>query len=327
MILNFLSFPVLDEIDSFKKASAVTTQPAIYSKFLLTELVVTLQNFLMNNDMLESLTLEGLPLRGNFVKPLLVGLAHNSSIKTLSFARSNLQDEACIDLCTSLKHMMNIETLNFSGCSLGINGAEAIASVIKFHKIERFSEAWQQSLRYQNAKAESLQGLRNVYLNNNPMVGDAGLQKITEVLSEDVWVKNIEMQNCGLTEVGANRIIQCLDYNKTILSFNISGNSDVPDHLCRHINMNLGGSDNESSDSYDSNTLATGGFCKKKVFETMKFLEDQLVLEVLRRKQLEQMCNKLQDQLMDTQNKQGAFHVPDGFQLVHNDTIERLLKE
>lgn len=285
----------------------------------------------MNTDMLESLTLEGLPLQGHFIKHLVVGLSHNSSIKTLSFARSNLQDEACIDLCTSLKHMMNIETLNFSGCSLGVNGAEAIASVMKFHKIERFSEAWQQSLRYQNVKAESLQGLRNVFMNNNPMVGDAGLEMITEVLREDVWMKNIEMQNCGLTEAGANHIIQCLDFNKTILSFNIAGNPEVPDHLCRHINMNLGGSDNESSDSCDSNNLTTtSGFCKKKVLETVKFLEDQLVLEVFRRKQFEQTCNTLQDQLMESQNKitlQGAFRVPDGFQLVHKDTIERLLKE
>lgn len=64
-------------------------------------------------------------------------------------------------------------------------------------KISRFSEGWEKSLRYRNVAIDSISGLRNICLANNPNLGDEGLRFITEVLKEDAWVKC----KCGTLEL------------------------------------------------------------------------------------------------------------------------------
>lgn len=44
-------------------------------------------------------------------------------------------------------------------------------------------------MRYRNVDIDSISGLRNICLANNPNLGDDGLRLITEVLKEDAWVK------------------------------------------------------------------------------------------------------------------------------------------
>lgn len=55
----------------------------------------------------------------------------NTSLRTISLARSNLSDEGCGMLCASIKHMPNVEQINFSGCYLGVKGAESVANLLK----------------------------------------------------------------------------------------------------------------------------------------------------------------------------------------------------
>lgn len=47
------------------------------------------------------------------------------------------------------------------------------------------------SLRYQDLDVNSLAGLTRINLNNNPEIGDDGLQMIFEILKDDVWIKGI----------------------------------------------------------------------------------------------------------------------------------------
>lgn len=318
--------PVINEADTLKKAKAIDSHPVIYSKFLFGTLVDALKSLLFNSNVLETLVLEGFPMNGIFMDKLIHGLSRNTSLKSLSFARSQVGDSACDSLCTTLKHMMNVETLNLSGCDLGVKSTESIAGLIKLHKIQRFSEAWTQSLRYQNIDAESFPGLRKVQLNNNPDIGDEGLEILTEILLEDVWIKDIEMQNCGLTDVGAQNIIKCLNTNKTILNFNIAGNPDTSEHLCRHIILHLGNCDQDSSDSTSPSKKIT----KLELLEEVKFLKEQLDQEIYRRKQNEELHDTLQQQLISAQQQimiQGAFRVPEGFTLIAESTLSDLLKE
>lgn len=301
--------------------------PVIYSKFLLTELVEAVQNLLMNSKQLESLTIEGFPLGGQFMSTLVKGLANNSSVTTLSFARSNIGDAACEEVCATLKHLANISTLNFCGCNVGIKGAEAVANLIKFHKIQRFSDAWERSLRYRDVDPEAFSGLRKISLSNNPQIGNDGLEMLTDVLREDVWVKDVEMQSCGLGDDGAQHIVQCLNVNKTILGFDITNNPDVSDQLFRHILMTLGSAENESSDGSDAKPEKV---TKAKLKEQVKFLEDRLELEIGRRMAMEKLNETLHIQSGEFQqqlNIRGAFQVPNGFTLVANETLDKLLEE
>lgn len=319
--------PVIEEADTLKKAKAIESQHAIYTKFVFGELVEALANMMTKNNSLVTLIVEGLPLTGPFMETFVKGLSNNKSIKTLSLTRSHIGDEACDSLCSTVKHLMNIETLNLSNTNLGIKGAETVANMIKSQKIQRFSEAWTQSLRYNNVDADSFPGLRKILLNHNRLIGDDGLELLTEVFVEDVWIKDVEMQDCGLTDEGAQIIIKCLDLNKTILNFNISGNQ-VSDHLRRHIMSNLGNSDQESSES--NGEPAAVKVTKANLMEQVKFLQGRVETELYRRKKCEQLQDKLHKQLIDYQREiviQGAFRIPDGFTLVANETLEKLLNE
>lgn len=327
--IYFCAIEVLEEFDTLKKAKSIVNVPVIYSKFLFTELVEALQNLMSNNSLLETIVIEGFPLYGRYMVTFSKGLVNNKSIKTLSLARSKIGDNACDSLCETIKHIMNIETVNLSGCNLSVKGAEAVAKLIKHQKIQRFSEAWMQSLRYQNVDPDKFPGLRKIVLNNNPEIGDEGLQLLTEVLLEDVWIKDIEVQSCGIGDDGAQSIIKCLNSNKTILSFNISGNPDVSEHFHRHILVNLGHSDHDSSESADS-TSSSGALTKPKLLDKVKYLEEQLEAEIFRRKQselLNEKLKKLQDEFQKQLNCQESFRIPKGFTLVANETLEQLLKE
>lgn len=319
-------FAVLDDVDTLKKATALTSLPVVYSTFIFTELIETLQNFLTHNSTLDTLILEGLPLNGQFMDALAKGLANNKSLRHLSFARSQI-DESCEKLCATIKHLMNIETLDLSGCKINLKGAEAVANLIRFLKIQRFSEAWSKSLRYQNVDPESFAGLRKISLSDNLAIGDEGVELLTEVLKEDAWIKTVELQNCGLTDVGANHVISCLNVNKTITNFNISRNPSVSEHFLRHIAMSLGNS--ESEDSSDSKS-STEKVTKAKLLKTVKHLEVQLELEIFQNKKMQESCDKQQKLIIEFQKElsvQGSVRIPEGFTLVPTSELEKMLHE
>lgn len=324
----FLS-AVQEQLDTLKKAQTLVNVPVIYSKFLFNELIKALQNLILSSNILENLVLEGLPLSGRYMITFANGLTKNQNIKSLSFARCNMGDEACDTLCETLKHLMNVETLNLSCCSLSVKGIESVTTLVKFHKIQRFSEAWSQSLRYRDVNSDSFPGLRKLLLNNNPEIGDKGVEVLAEALKEDVFVKDIEMQNCGLTDEGVQHIINCLNINQTVMNFNIAGNTEVSERLHRHIVGHFGQADTDSSDSSDSNTPMEK-LSKFKLLDKLKFLEDQLEMEYFRRNKMEELNEKLQEQIFDMQKEaacQESFNVPEGFQLVADTTMKKLLNE
>lgn len=294
------------------------------------ELLNALQGLLTQNSQLEVLILEGLPMYGRFMTHLAKGLCSNRSLKILSFARSNIGDEACEILCSNIKHLTNIESVNLSQCNLGIKGVTAIRDFIRFQKIHRFSEAWIRSLRYQNLDAAQFDGVKKIYINNNPQIGDEGIEILTDELGEDVWIKEIEVQNCGLTDVGANHVMNCLQINKTILNFNVSNNHDIPDHLLRHIMIHLGSSsvEVESSDSSDTKSIQQK-VTKSQLIDNVKFLEDQLESEIFRRKELEKTNEELYKQLIEIKNevttRNNSLHIPDGYTLMTNEELEKFV--
>lgn len=56
-------------------------------------------------------------------------------------------------------------------------------------KICRYTEGWQQSLRYRSVDPEEIPGLRVISLSRNTQIGDDGIKPIVDVLREDVWIR------------------------------------------------------------------------------------------------------------------------------------------
>lgn len=295
------------------------------------ELLNALQSMLSHNPHLEVLTLEGLPIYGRYMNHLVKGLCSNRSLKVINFSRTNMGDEACEILCANIKHLTNIESVNLSHCNLGVKGATAIRDFIRFQKIHRFSEAWIRSLRYQNVDAAHFDGVKKIFLNNNPMITDEGLEILADELREDVWIKEIEVQNCGLTHVSANIIMDCLKINKTILNFNVNNNSEIPDQLQRHIMFHF----SSSSSSGDGDSLASNDakiikqkITKSQLIDNVKFLEDQLESEIFRRKELEKINEQLYKQLNEVQREMSinnTINIPDGYTLVTNEELQKII--
>lgn len=133
-------------------------------------------------------------------------LASNDCLKELSFHKSFIGDKGALAVCSTVKYLNHVEIFNLGECNLTSKGAEHVADMIKvdskdillsvgltlspqMQKITRFSEGWEKSLRYRSVDIDSISGLRNICLANNPNLGDDGLRLITEVLKEDAWVK------------------------------------------------------------------------------------------------------------------------------------------
>ncbi|KAF6040570.1 CEP78 [Bugula neritina] len=90
--------------------------------------------------------------------------------------------------------------------------------------IMRHSEAWKSSLRYRAPDLDCMPGLRRITLNRNPLLGDNGAKALADSLKDDLWLKAVDLQECGLTDVGAEHLLDALRLNSTILVLDIRGN-------------------------------------------------------------------------------------------------------
>ena len=68
-------------------------------------------------------------------------------------------------------------------------------------------------------------GLRRITLNHNPNIGDVGCGEIAESLREDLWVRAVDLQNCGVSEEGARGFQHCLKLNTSLLVVDLRQNS------------------------------------------------------------------------------------------------------
>lgn len=123
------------------------------------------------------------------------------------------------------------------------------------------------------------------------------------------------MEGCGLTDVGANLILDCLDLNTAITEFNVRNNDGISKFLQRSIRDHLGEPAEEKQEpEYDLscvNGLQSLPKNKKvtvsQLLGHIKTLEEQLSFERTLRKKAEKLNEKLSHQLMNT-NSHSVIH-------------------
>ncbi|XP_065361879.1 protein Cep78 homolog [Calliphora vicina] len=330
---------VLEHLDSEKKAKLFRQKSVLYTKYVFSGVVEAISNCIEFNKNLRVLNLEGLPLNDKYVESIAKALSINESIKELSFQRSNIGDKGCEAICCTMKYLANVEKLNLSECELTSKGAEYVADMIKIQKISRYTEGWQKSLRYRDVDPETIPGLRSIALSRNPQIGDEGIKPIVEVLKEDVWIKVIDMVNCGLTDRAANLILDCLEINNYIIDFNVSGNTGISKFLLRNIREQLGKEDEDQKLKEAQEELVPGPngvlVKRKKVTiaalkEQLKTLEEQLSFERVLRKKAEQLNEKLNEQIMayehQLENNLNS-NIPEGYVMVKNESLQSIIRE
>lgn len=317
-----------EQIDSEKKVKSFKNRPAIYTKYIFDGIVAAISNCIQFNANLRHLILESLPLNEKYMVTISKALSGNTNLKTISFSRSTIGDKGCESVCSTVKYMINIESIEMCQCDLTSRGATSIADMIRFQKIFRYSEGWKNSLRYRDVNPDNMPGLRSIAISENTNIGDNGVKCITEVLKEDDWIKSIFMENCGLTDVGANYVLDCLGLNKHLVEFSVKKNANISKYLLRNILMQLGKEDIPNLPK-KSNKISPN-----KLKEHVKYLEEQFESEKNLRKQGEMLNEQLhaqivayEKQLNSQEGSDQLSDIPCGYDLVPRHELDQLLQE
>ncbi|KAG8455271.1 hypothetical protein GDO86_001465 [Hymenochirus boettgeri] len=201
------------------------------------QLSKAIANCLSISSSLKHLELHGLPLRERDLKMLNKGLASSSSVESLSIAYSSCGDEGMEIICQVVKNSPTIKTVNFTGCSLTCLGAEHIANIIKHQATRRHSEAWAESLRYRRPDLDCMTGLRRITLNCNNLIGDRGAIALAEVIGEDLWLKALDLRQCGISNEGAQAFLNAFQTNTTLIVLDIRRNPLIGMEQSRYIHF------------------------------------------------------------------------------------------
>ncbi|MEE6459448.1 hypothetical protein FKM82_000639 [Ascaphus truei] len=204
--------------------------PPIRSKDMTFQLCKAIRGCLCVSSALKDLELHGLPFRKRDVITLTKGLAASSSLETVSLAYCSFGDEGLEIICQSVKNSAKIKTVNFTGCNLTWRGAEHIANIIKHQATRRHGDAWAESLRYRRPDLDCMAGLRRITLNCNTLIGDRGAVALAEVLGEDLWVKALDLRQCGISNEGAQALLNALQTNTTLMVLDVRRNPLI-DHV------------------------------------------------------------------------------------------------
>ncbi|CAH1098439.1 unnamed protein product [Psylliodes chrysocephalus] len=207
----------LHNIDTEEKAKQMKRRfGSLWTAYVLHQLTKSLSSTLKNTEVLTYLELDGIPLFCEYMESLLQALKKNKTIKHLSFANSSIKDQGCNMLCRCLRFAPNIEVINLSGCDLMTESGEHLAKLIKHQQINRYCESWHNSLRYADPEQGKMRGLKRITMNANPNFGDDGFDFILNELEDDLWLKALDMQKCGITENLSKKIIDIVNYNRSL---------------------------------------------------------------------------------------------------------------
>ncbi|XP_044302701.1 centrosomal protein of 78 kDa isoform X1 [Varanus komodoensis] len=238
--------------------------PAIRSKDLTGHLCKAIKGCLMISSTLGNLELQGLLLREKDLILLTKGLANTSSLERLSLAYSPIGDGGLEIICQAVKNSACIKSIDFTGCNLTWRGAEHMASILKgcthlnehakavrsairgpalwptskrwqHQAMKRHGEAWAESLRYRRPDLDCMAGLRRITVNCNTLIGDQGAMILAECLGEDLWLKALDLQQCGITNEGAKSFLDAFKTNTTLVVLDIRKNPLVDHALMKKI--------------------------------------------------------------------------------------------
>ena len=210
-------------------------EPVIRKKEILHKLCCAIRDCLRVSSSLKVLELQGLPLAYRDIEQLSSGLQHNSTLTKLSLAFCDIGNEATDVLCLGMKQTLSVWLLDLTCCDISPAGAASLAKLVVYQSSLRHAEAWQDSLRYRRPNLDMLIGLRRIILNGNAMLSDDGAACFADALRDDLWLKALDLQKCGLTNDGAKSLLEVLKFSVTMVVCDIRKNPFVDKELVRSV--------------------------------------------------------------------------------------------
>ncbi|XP_057298636.1 centrosomal protein of 78 kDa-like isoform X2 [Hydractinia symbiolongicarpus] len=223
------------DVDKGKKETSGKKKiPAIRFKDMTLKLARSLKDCLSTSTCIECLILQNLPFHEQDVVHLAKGINVALSLKYLSFEHSRLGDKFFKVLCPAMRKSTTLISVNFTGCGLSWKSMEEIAEIIKYQATRRHGEAWKDSLRYRRPDLDQMEGLRRITLCENN-IGDYGARILADALKDDLWLKALDLQHCGISTDGASILKDSLTFNKAMLVLDVRRNPHIDYELLRSI--------------------------------------------------------------------------------------------
>lgn len=225
-LISIKSFfqPWLGETGSDINKACRSRVPAIRSKDVTFQLCKALKGCISASSVLRNLELNGLVLRERDLTILTKGLNKSTTLVHLSLANCPIGDGGLEIICQGVKNSVTLKTVNFTGCNLTWQGADHLAKILKYQSMRRHEETWAESLRYRRPDLDGMAGLRRITLNCNTLIGDLGARAFADSLSEDLWLRALDLQQCGLTNEGAKALLEAVETNRTLVVLDIRRN-------------------------------------------------------------------------------------------------------
>ncbi|EDV29690.1 uncharacterized protein TRIADDRAFT_52351 [Trichoplax adhaerens] len=196
----------------------------IQSREIITKLCRALRDCILVTDCLNSLELHGIRLMFREIETLSKALPKNKTLQRISLENCQIKDQGLETLCTGLKNSVSITSLNVSGCHLTSKGAETLAKLILHQATARYAETWKESLRYRWPDLDRMPGLRRITACMNPLFGDEGASYLADALKDDLWLKALDLQQCGITNEGAKKFEPVLQINNSLVIVDLRAN-------------------------------------------------------------------------------------------------------
>lgn len=239
----------IESADTELKARAIVKQPVFATRFVLLWLMESIKLCLSQSPSLSVLELEGLPLAGDYLVSLSSGLVETTSLQHLSFYKSKIGDDGAGIICHTIKNLPCIISLDLSYCDLTERGAEILSEMVKYQKLNRYSEAWKQTLRYRDPDVEAMPGLRRITINGNTEIGDRGVAVLADEIKDDLWLRALDVQDCGLTDEGGTTLIDLTENNRNLVIVDGRGNPFMSEEILTEIMNRLAVNNKDRSDS------------------------------------------------------------------------------
>ncbi|KAL7633311.1 UNVERIFIED_CONTAM: hypothetical protein RMT77_016417 [Armadillidium vulgare] len=169
------------------------------------------------------------------------GLSLTNRLRSLTFVNCRFGKNVIERICLSLKNSTCLSLLAFDDCQINHKHLKYISSLIMHQSLNRTSLLWKHTLRSRHPDKENVSGLTHIVLNNNPLIGDDGLEFLATTLADDLWLKGIELENCGISSASLDILLNLLKQNKCLECLSLQNNpffdreslSKVEDQLCK----------------------------------------------------------------------------------------------
>lgn len=186
------------------------------------------------NRALRTLTLQGFPFAMTHIQQVSMAIHESKSLVNLSFEGCPLGQQHLEAICHGLQGSHKPRVLSFSSCQIDCASAEALASLLQLQVMQFHGKAWQDGLPEQPLALDAFRGLCRLTLCSNPL-GDEGVAVLLAALKDDLWVKALDLQNCGIGNAGATAVLNFLDENHTLEVVDLRRNPSIDSALSKAV--------------------------------------------------------------------------------------------